>query len=222
MSDEPNLRALERAMTGQPQGWGEFPPGKPSRPLPTQDAGTAPAANPAPPKLAGGVPVGAYEEPCVVIPGFWMSLLGLAASPIRAVRWMFRTPTRACVPLTVILFVLATPLFVPSGGRDARRAEGEQMLGSLKNQARVAMAKADSPPWTLTGALEDGGCNVDTAELEGKYYMVDPRIELLPDGTARLRAYPRADNKDQAAGYLTFTWGGGDGRFQWMDAGDRR
>lgn len=43
MSDEPNMRALERALTGQPQGWGEFPPGKPSRPMPAQAAEVAPA-----------------------------------------------------------------------------------------------------------------------------------------------------------------------------------
>lgn len=96
------------------------------------------------------------------------------------------------------------------------------MLGALRNQARVSLAKAQREPWTLTGKLDERGCEVAALELEGKYYTADPRIELLPDGQARLRAYPRPEYGNEPAIYLTFAWAGGDGMFETIYPGDRR
>ncbi|MBK8206383.1 MAG: hypothetical protein IPK87_06235 [Planctomycetes bacterium] len=212
MSDEPNLRALERALTGQPQGWGEFPPGKPSRPMPTQAAEVAPAQASEP---------ALQRKPRAPIPGFWMSLAGIIVSPFRLAHWIVLHP-RLLIYGVVASFVFLAVLPIMScggGSRDARRSEGEQMLGSMKNQARVAMAKTKREPWTLTGTLEDGGCAVASAELESKYFTIDPRVQVLPDGRGRLRCYPSPEADDQAVGYLTFHWDGGDGTFEWIEPG---
>lgn len=54
--------------------------------------------------------------------------------------------------------------------RKAKASEGEQLLGSMKGQARVAYAKAGSAPTKLSGEMNGTGCGVDEAELKGKCY----------------------------------------------------
>lgn len=87
------------------------------------------------------------------------------------------------------------------------------MLGSIKNQWRVAHAKTREYPTRLTGSHEDGGCKVDPAELEGKYYRVEDEVTVLPDGRVQIRAVPTTTDKEWVV--LTFYPSGGDGEYEW-------
>lgn len=122
------------------------------------------------------------------------------------------------VVIVGILALAAIPL-ITANTRDARRAEGEQMCGSLKNQARVAFAKAGTVT-TLTGAIDAGGSNVDSAELVGKYFeaqdgvgggatAVSGRTIVVDPNTAA------GGVSSDGSGTLTFTMSGGDGTFAW-------
>jgi hypothetical protein len=63
-----------------------------------------------------------------------------------------------------ILALAAIPL-ITSNTRDARRAEGEQMLGSFTGLVRVAYAKQGTHTGirTLTGDMRYGGCGASGA-----------------------------------------------------------
>ncbi|MCC7510828.1 MAG: hypothetical protein IT464_15805 [Planctomycetes bacterium] len=103
-----------------------------------------------------------------------------------------------------------------ASARDAKRAEGEQMLGSFKNQARVAYAKMGSAPSSLTGKVENGGCNMNARELVGQYCR--GRDEVW--STAKQGAIAcEGTEGNEGIGYclLIFTWAGGDGTFTWYD-----
>jgi prepilin-type N-terminal cleavage/methylation domain-containing protein len=75
------------------------------------------------------------------------------------------------VVIVGILALAAIPL-ISANTRDARRSEGEQMLGSLKNRVKVAYAKVNGIPATLEGAINGvtGGCGVASGERSGKYF----------------------------------------------------
>lgn len=73
------------------------------------------------------------------------------------------------VVIVGILALAAIPL-ITANTRDARRGEGEQILGSMKNRVKVAYTKTNSVPGNLVGAIGSGGCGVQSAELAGKYF----------------------------------------------------
>lgn len=103
-----------------------------------------------------------------------------------------------------------------AGARDAKRAEGEQLLGSMKNQARVAYAKTGSAPSTFTGGNNDGGCNVDARELAGMYCKIRDQVW----STARNGAIAcEGTEGNESVGYclLIFAWTGGSGTITWYD-----
>lgn len=112
-----------------------------------------------------------------------------------------------------ILALAAIPL-ITSNTAEARQAEGEQMLGSMKNFARVAFAKTGMAPTRLTGPIGSGGagCGVSPAELEGLYYRVEDRVENPAAGTGELYAKPKTGGKE---GSLRFQYNGGEGKFTW-------
>lgn len=118
------------------------------------------------------------------------------------------------VVIVGILALAAIPL-ITANTRDARRAEGEQQLGSMKGQARVAFAKTGAVPSTLTDTYENGGCNVDAAELTGKYFAVDDSVGGTA-GAATLTTItgPSGVTSDLNC-TLTFAMAGGDGSFVW-------
>ncbi len=111
------------------------------------------------------------------------------------------------VVIVGILALAAIPL-ITSNTRDARRAEGEQMLGSLKGQARVGFAKTGSEPATLTAA------GVAASERNGKYFTVADAITVVAAGvSASIQAAPKTAS--DGTGTCTFNWSGGDGTFVW-------
>jgi len=111
------------------------------------------------------------------------------------------------VVIVGILALAAIPL-ITSNTRDARRAEGEQMMGSLKGQARVSFAKTGTAPATLTVA------GVNAAERQGKYFNVSDTVTVVTANvSARLQADPATTS--DGTGTCTFNWSGGDGSFSW-------
>ena len=84
-------------------------------------------------------------------------------------------------------------------GTDARASEGEQMLGSFKNRAKVAFAKLGTIPAKLTGKIGEGGCGVSEMELDGKYYKV--RDTVYSTGTKYALV---CEPKDETDAWLLF------------------
>jgi prepilin-type N-terminal cleavage/methylation domain-containing protein len=86
------------------------------------------------------------------------------------------------VVIVGILALAAIPL-ITANTRDARRSEGEQMLGSVKNQGKVAYAKHGTATiLTLVGDITDNtGWGCTATQLVGKYYtVVDPATGTMP------------------------------------------
>jgi hypothetical protein len=108
-------------------------------------------------------------------------------------------------------------LFIPfntAGHRDARQSEGEQMLGSLKGQARVAYAKTNGQvPRTLTGEVGKGGSGVLVAEMDGKYYQVLDIVGRHGRERAMLFALPRQRGNFDPMITMRFSCAGGEGEF---------
>jgi type II secretory pathway pseudopilin PulG len=122
-----------------------------------------------------------------------------------------------CVGLSVVfslLIVAAIPL-ITSGTRGARQAEGESIMGVLRNSARVAYRRAGTPPRTLTGSLEEGGAGVEPDRLQGRYYQVEDRIGAPQQGYGKLTANPTPDHSDQPTGTMTFSWDTGVTELTW-------
>ena len=119
------------------------------------------------------------------------------------------------VVIVGILALAAIPL-ITNNARDARRAEGEQMMGSMKSQVRTTYARTGnsgnitqlSGPVFPTGT----GCNVTPTELNGKYFtMQDGVLTTALDFTLTTDA----NNGTDGTGTLVATWSGGDGNFSW-------
>lgn len=103
----------------------------------------------------------------------------------------------------------------PAANNKTRRAEGEQLLGTMKNQARVSYSKTASAPKTLTGEVDAGGCRVDEAELVGEYCKVYDKVyevEGKPESAALI-----AEDFEGGDGFaiMKFNWAGGDSKISW-------
>jgi type II secretory pathway pseudopilin PulG len=117
-----------------------------------------------------------------------------------------------CLMILGILALAAVPL-ITSNTRDARRSEGEQMLGSMRNQAKVAYAASRFPPVRLTGSRADGGCMVPPDQLAGKYFKVADQVGAPSASEGSLHASPNTTPPGQGVGSdgqgeLTFPWQG--------------
>lgn len=146
--------------------------------------------------------------------GFFIgSLAGiiLAAGLFRRRRWL-----ALVVSVTTMLTCLSVNLMFTPGTRDARRAEGEQILGSMKGRVRVAYAKLDSHNdiRTLTGPIGQGGCGVPPEELKGKYFRVRDQVTITEQGRVLVAEPVQAESDGVCT--LTFALTGGDGKFVWV------
>jgi type II secretory pathway pseudopilin PulG len=103
-----------------------------------------------------------------------------------------------------ILALAAIPL-ITANTRDARRAEGEHLMGSMRNHARVAYARTDTPPRTLMGDYDQGGSNVAPADLHGMYYSVRNSIGAPSDSRGELVCDPQESGSD-GIGRMNFSW----------------
>lgn len=104
-----------------------------------------------------------------------------------------------------IMFLAAIPLMT-SNSRDARRAEGEQLMGSAKGEARVAYSREGEAPDTFSSI---GALHV----LQGRYYSVDDRIQTLGGDQARITCSPTESGDSK--GSHEFHWNSGQGKLYW-------
>lgn len=111
-----------------------------------------------------------------------------------------------------ILALAAIPL-VTSNTRDARRAEGEQMMGTARNQARVAYSRTGRPVMTLTGDAQMGGAGVSAHDLIGRYYTVNDAIRSLGSDQAELSCVP--NQSTDGVGRTRFSWNQGGYDIRW-------
>jgi hypothetical protein len=107
------------------------------------------------------------------------------------------------------------------GPSSAHRAEAEQMLGSLRNQTRVAFAKMGESPTTLTAEMNarEMGTGVHADELVGQYFTVRDVVLSqgnLSNSTAALIADPNPGYESDGYVMITYQWGGGEPEFQWF------
>jgi hypothetical protein len=112
-----------------------------------------------------------------------------------------------------ILALAAIPL-ITTNTQQARKSEGESMLGSMRNSARVAFMRNGEPPRTLTGDFIAGGAEVNPAELVGNFYEVEDRIGAPSPGYGALRARPLAGTYDPI-GTMEFHWQDGTYSIDW-------
>lgn len=101
-----------------------------------------------------------------------------------------------------ILALAAIPL-ITTNTSDARRAEGEQLMFSARNRARLAFARNSEIPVSFTAA------GVPRDMLEGHYYRVDDRI----GGTSTQGEITCSPVQSPADGHgrLSFNWTDGGG-----------
>jgi hypothetical protein len=105
--------------------------------------------------------------------------------------------------------------------RDARRSEGEQILGSMRNRVRVAYAKMDSAPDKLTGQVNGSGSGCDASDLEGKYFSVRDKVyHGDKENMLALIVEPMEDNGADGFGVLTFNVVNGRGEIKWYGTED--
>jgi hypothetical protein len=107
------------------------------------------------------------------------------------------------LPVCGIFGLAAIPL-ITTNTRDARRSEGEQLLGSMKMRVKVAHARLNVVPPQFTGAIGEGGCGVNPTDLEGKYYRVRDSIEGNKD-RARIMCDPTGQGGADGTGQLDFS-----------------
>ncbi len=111
------------------------------------------------------------------------------------------------VVIVGILALAAIPL-ITANTRDARRSEGEQLLGSMKNRVKVAYTKTGALAAQLTGEMggTTNGCGVQSSELVGKYFSVTDSVG--GDLTAATLTTTAPSTAADGQGTLTFFVGG--------------
>jgi len=92
----------------------------------------------------------------------------------------------------------------------ARRAEGEQIMASLKGQARVSFAKTGAAPATLTAA------GVSAIERQGRYFKVRDKVGATRD-SGKMMCEPMAADSEDGFGVCKFKWASGDATFTWYE-----
>ncbi|MCC6465855.1 MAG: hypothetical protein IT463_10995 [Planctomycetes bacterium] len=176
MSLEPSLRDLELDLERAPRG-NAIAFGGPVHPhwdgpLPSK---ARPAEHlPAQPQTSPGW-LGRRLARCGV-PGFWASVAGLAAAPLRLAAWALVRPGKAAMAALPVLFAAAV---LHGAGAPRRDDEAIEML--LRARANVmAVSPADGGP----------NCTLHPPQLMGAHYALDPRVTRRPDGKLTMEALP--------------------------------
>ena len=111
------------------------------------------------------------------------------------------------VVIVGILALAAIPL-ITSNTRDARRAEGEQLLGSARDFCRVEYSKTSTPPTSLAAA--------GTGAFVGKYFQVTGAPGAGSGSfDASLSATPVAAGSSDGTGTMFFIWASGNSSISW-------
>jgi hypothetical protein len=156
-----------------------------------------------------------FKETFNEVPGLWRSILGLLATPLRWTRSFLSLKGFAAVIGLVIILVVcwfALVVFLSGGHRgDARRAEGEQLMGAARDFARIQYSK--------TGDVGEAAIafekEVKRKSFEGEYYVIGAVLVPISDTTARVYTYPTTPGDTPA--YMEFDWASGNSRIMWED-----
>lgn len=108
-----------------------------------------------------------------------------------------------------ILAVAAIPL-ITSNTRDARRAEGEQLMGSAMGFTRVAYAKTGQPD----EAFRAYEMEAMSGNFDGKYFRVDSVGPSSGSNDARVTCAPTQSVSD-GHGRMDFRWADGGSQITW-------
>lgn len=111
------------------------------------------------------------------------------------------------VVIVGILALAAIPL-ITSNTRDARRAEGTQLMQSARDWCRTTYAKKGTFDAEAVAAF---GVEHATNQWKGNYYSVDN----TPPTDAAPKILSTAVNKGDKNGTLTFNWGSGESDIVW-------
>lgn len=117
------------------------------------------------------------------------------------------------VPMILgILAVIAAPA-ITTNTRDARRAEGEQLLGSARDYLRVSYARTNSDRDAFAAFTQQAA----SGEFDGIYYNVDrmPRLSSSPGYDAELTCSPTPKAHDPSRGFMVFRWQDGAAQISW-------
>lgn len=121
--------------------------------------------------------------------------------------------------VALLLFLVLVPLFSVNH-RDARRAEGEVMLGGMREMARLAYARSEGQaPSRLAGPTESGGSRAAASELQRKYYRVLDHVSPRGSKGAALFAVPTIRKNPVIV--HQFGWSGPDGTMTHQYGGRR-
>lgn len=140
----------------------------------------------------GAPPYGQYYPPPKKgMPGWAWALIGCGG--LLAVFFIVGVLALAAIPL------------ITTNTRDARRAEGEQLMAWMRNQAKVAYARMGTTPKTLMGDYDQGGSNVDPSQLQGTYFSVRDSIGAPSESHGELVCDPLQSPTD-GTGRMNFSW----------------
>ncbi|MBZ0135812.1 MAG: hypothetical protein K8I27_05525 [Planctomycetes bacterium] len=103
----------------------------------------------------------------------------------------------------------------PAANTKTRRGEGEQMLGSFRDQARVSYAKTGVAPKTLTGKEDAGGCRVGKEELVGKYCKVHDKVYQVNDKPGSAALIVEDTEGGDGFAIMKFEWANGSSKISW-------
>lgn len=115
------------------------------------------------------------------------------------------------VVIVGILALAAIPL-ITANTRDARRGEAEQMMATMRNQARVQYSKLGTAPANLTAA------GVTEDQRTGKYFLITDTIGAYTGSEtadAAINCTPNAGNASDGNGSLGFNWDDGFSAVNW-------
>lgn len=107
------------------------------------------------------------------------------------------------VVIVGILALAAIPL-ITSNTRDARRAEGEQLMGAARDHLRVQYSKTGSATGPTVN-LASAGVNA----FQGEYYDVNVYTPATPSVTADALGSGDTD------GLMSWLWGSGNSSISW-------
>ena len=186
------------------------PPGYPQNPQPSGPPNRGPQQHPQGPQgYQQGPPQGYQQGYQQGPPPYGMSPPPYYPPQKRGMPgWAIALIVCGVLFVVMVMGLAAIPLIV-SNDRDARRAEGEQLMGTARDYLRVEYSKTGDANGTLRGFR--GG-----PEFQGIYYQVDSTASRSSkpgfDGT--VTCSPRKSQSD-GRGTLNFAWGSANSEITW-------
>ncbi|MEZ5992553.1 MAG: type II secretion system protein [Planctomycetota bacterium] len=107
-----------------------------------------------------------------------------------------------------ILALAAIPLF-ENNSRDARRAEGERLLGAARDFCRAEYSKTNDPSSVAAGFTTQQG----NGAFDGHYYDVD--TFATSSSVGGMDAHVATDSGVDGTGTMDFAWASGKSSVSW-------